>query len=1786
MKRKALIVGCALAAVSAGCLAVALLLASPAASQNIPNGGGGDSDDYPWDTDNLRYGSYNAKSFNIPFHKYGGYSGVAACQKNVADGFFQTDNSVVNDFPRLVPSGRGDSARWSVAAGSSGNNAGCDTFVAQQNRLAAQVASGVGHVLDENGNLVVAPSGAAYTTGRSASDLSYGSWTAKAASGYTLVGSYGGTSDSRYLDRVDGHRLNGRSEPRSISPPTATWTVPSRESSTTGNFGASWHGSTQVVTAGYWHTPMISYQSSYCDGYTRRYTEDGRAYDTCNTRYYTAQRPGTPEWVPPVHSDVRVARYPSSARHLTKAKSVDLCPSLFHPRGEDSYERIGRSTGRSLTGLSHAVGRTADRFWCRSDLRYERRFAVEIHDLPSGIIAYAGAPASGTFTAHGRLGCYYTATAPKLIRNSARAYECGYRFPMPRCDSNRDGRADREYTAAEVQSLVSRGTIALGQRVSLADTARCDPPNPPPSQASFTADACVTADLEIYENRIAGSDAEPGVAASDRTLVVAAGRTAWDLDVTSPHPLTASPPRDTTAGSGDPDGCADGSEDRADHASSPADVARSQSPAPSYAASGRTDDAAPPNDADDDIDYTGAARNMAHRYASRVAENTCAAKRAEASLRLALLEAEEKLYKDWMERYEAWAKGKKDDFKVWRPTGYPSGTIDTAAGSHSTFYSYKHAVRSQSRLNYATGMSTMYKTRETDAGAVVSTSLTKPTVASNWCGDPAGFVKTYSTSVGNLKTAAENAIKAGGSPASPSGGPKADITKAPQGSSVPKAGTAAEYGLEKRTRNVPDPDCDSSDSSSGSEDSDSEDSGDSSEETCGTIKEEYWVRVLTKAEVKATVKHSYQSYILTVSGGGWSDNKTIAAATRTQTCSRWDTSSCPSAGTHPDHSYSDLVGTLPSTTDFPSTTGAPGKSVSSPALSKLLGKYYTSHADRADLKHSTAQTRNQAATNLGKLDKTESATITPTAFSNLAVPVSNPATDTEETAQRNAVERAAEKYQDEYTKAYDNAYDQATEDMGGKTTTVRRNGQTETVEVWSDFDWRYQTSTLTWGNYQEDPATTYSASTAMPRDGTGCDLIAVASDGSVSVEATRLDYETSSYGKGSVYSTRTDAQRTCKIRRTRTPELLMMYAPAAPPACTSQTPAGTVCGTDTTKTADSRLDTNTAKTNAEFYYVDYQPTVADGQPPAERFKLYDEAEVFAVKASLADRAPVLCYQPGEALVAHVGAKGVDAVNEAVFNNKNASGFAGGNKKHCYRHPSSAQLGSPPLPSPKPAFAFFDDTAHSAMASVSVVWHQPTPKIVSKLGSADDLKMMANTVNLVASSPVAYADATRTSSFYGTYYTFPADTSVNSPSGWDITGHPTLTLTSTFTQHQVQAKDAAAKTPSTHTMVFKFIDCVFGIEDVAFVDNIASPYALLSDENGAVPSGWKQTYDRDPHNSPTWYYPAFSTYEGARRLDGRRDSNGDPITYGRNKQGGFAHPSYDLENTAADGIGWGIVYEDKVGKQQPVWGIYAPPVPRDSSPIARQVCEANTLGAGGANHAATTGTPAARRIGTPATPPPTSGAWTWKTSAWNYQDNPIMLWSADDDPDRDDPWETKVSESSAYLPRKPHNNLEFATEDSNVAALDVFRDASNPAPSGYSRLEDQDMVLANFAMVTLSELESDTNPDNPGLRERAQKGGITCGYNWWYCFRPAPAGYRLWGKTWMAKRQLCIGFNFKLVRWSSTIEDALVSTLDNTDRNERGIPIRLRLGYIVGGIPTPGEPHPDSYYETSTFSTAC
>ena len=1114
---------------------------------------------------------------------------MAACQSGVADGFFQSGDSndpdVPEDFPVLGFTGGG----WSleaVSAANAPNNSGCDTFVAQQERLKSQVVAGLGYALDSAGNLQAFTGGTASTAfsePRSAADLSYVAWESKAPTSYAAKNSgYKATSDNDYLNRADGH-ASGRRYPRAISPNTAGWTVPENTSSG-GVFSLPvWHGTSSLVSPGVYG-------------------------------FVVAHSNGNP------------------ANHLTKAKSEDLCRSGFHPRGEDSSDRIAGGTGRSLTGLSHANGQIADRYWCRSDLRYLRSFKAEHHSsLGQNVIRHADAVAAGSvFTAYGRLNCYYTSTAIATLGNDG--YRCVYMYPLPQCTDNG---TKREFTKAELDGYTTGAafTAADDGTTDCADSTPADPPQ----QAGFTADACVTTSLEIYENRIVGSAAEPGVPASDRTVAVATGRTAWDLDVTSPHPLTASPPRDTTSDSGDPDGCADGSEGRADHASSPAGAARKQSPAPSYAASDRTNTAAPPNDADGDIDYSGAAKNMAHRYASRVAENTCAAKLAEAEAELSLLELREDAFAQWLSDYKTAADTNASRYSSYTRTPQQSGAglailrfndyeanKATYAALLATRYTALSSALSAAKTAYDTATD---RTAGSSRAAVIAAS------------SDSGCIAHYTAEIARLKTLFANAGTAADSRigaaqtaiaqtrlVSP---PAVSVTTTVNSYSVPDI-SAVESRRESRTVCL-----------------DDEGFGGcwraaADGETC-MVEGVETSNCPGRTRVEVTVYYTCPGGSYTVSGtvsGRYktstrssSFSATYTAAARGESTS----SSCPnfavqSGATYASGAATYVRGTPGTASSLPSvaTTGAPD-TLRALGKASLLGSYYLSHGDRANLEAASADDRNAAGNSLS--------------VTTGSVPSGSP--------------QKIEDYQTAYKTAYDTAFSQAEGHMSGT--------------AWNSFDWRYQTSTLTWGNYQEDTAVTYSSwapqtgETETDRNGTGCDLITVASDGSVSVEATRLDYETSSYGKGSVYGARTDAQRTCKIRRTRTPELILEYQPSRP------------SGTDASKAVS-------------FFYVNYQPPVAAGQTAAERFKLYDEAEVFAVKTSLADRAPVLCYQPGEALVAHVAAKGIDAVNKAVF--RNASGFAGGNKKHCYRHPSAAQLVS--NGKPQPAFAFFDDTAHSAM----------------------------------------------------------------------------------------------------------------------------------------------------------------------------------------------------------------------------------------------------------------------------------------------------------------------------------------------------------------------------------------------------------------------------------------------------------------------------------------------------------
>ena len=1349
-------------------VAAIAVLSSPAIA--APGGGGGDVPEKPWDTDNLRYwqGStlYTAKNFRVPYHKYGSYAtdttasaaAKAACRGGgIADGFFQTDTAGRNDFPELS---RDDDGDWEITATGS-KTSGCTAFVDAQLQMAERARANGGYYLDSQGNLQKADvAGSRFLVAPASRTRTYTTW--------GITGS---------APNWQGSDLSGARQGITVTRSSSTASPASVKAYGldvfAGNFGcASNKGASRIQgdngeKADYYLARTDNFQSDRegSGSYARvsspqpsgAWEPSAAALSAENERVVPYGSGGL--WFAVVHFG-RCNQNKFLLASQDRGSDINmsaLCPAGMHPRGQDGFYVIGGSTGRTLSSLSTAAkARVADAYWCRSDVRYRLAYTAEEHsghDPPPGVTVADG---GDVFYAFGRAGCFYTAM-------SMSSGECEYAFPVPRCD---DSGTARDFSETELDKHT------IGAKFSPEDDGSTDcGVAVAPVLATFTADPCVTAGVEIYENRIAGGDAEPGVLSSDRTLAVVAGRTAFDLDVTSPHPLTASPPRDATAGTGDPDGCADGSESRADHAASSGDAVRSQSTAPSYASSARTDTAAPPNDADGDIDYSGAVRNMAHRYASRVAENTCSVKRSEADAELALLEAREAAFTRWLSDYKTAA-----DSNASRMGGYSRRQQSGAQLRVLRFNDLE-----QSKADYAAARAPLYTAL---SGVLVTaktnydTTTDRTTGASRAAVIPApsdsGCVAHYNAEITRLKNLFAAAEKTATDAIAPSARavnavriaavPHIDITipssvRLPDISHTPGRTETVE---ECPATGTP-PNCTRSPRQG---------------ETCpqGVCADSPRTRtiqyytcrghrgVVDEGAVVGTYKGSARSK---------SYRGTYTAASRGESTS----TSCPGwrfSGSTPSSAVSWVLGSYPSASRLPALS-SPAAAEGLQSLNKLavLGSYHTGHSDRGNLEAASADTRNSDAS-----------------FTATAGTASGPA--------------AVATWQSAYKTAYDNAFTQATGHMSGT--------------AWGSFDWRYETTTLNWGSYQEDGATTFSASTATPRDGTGCDLVRVAADGTVAVEATRLDCETSSYGKGNVYSTRTDAQRSCKIRRTRTPELLLMYAPAAPGACPNPIPVGTVCGTDTSKTATTRLSATAS--NAAFYHIDYQPTAL-----SERFKLYDEAEVFAVKVSLADRAPVLCYQPGEALVAHVGAKGIDAVHKAVF--RNASGFAGGNKTHCYRHPSSAQLGSPP----RPVFAFFDDTAHSAMDSVNVVWQQPSTKIVSKLGSTDDLKMMANSVALVANA-VAYADATRTSSFYGTYYTFPTDSSTESPSGWDITGHPTLTLTSTFRQHVAQAKDAAAKTPTTHTMVFKFVDCVFGIEDVAFVDNIASPYALQTEWAGA------------------------------------------------------------------------------------------------------------------------------------------------------------------------------------------------------------------------------------------------------------------------------------------------------------------------------------------------------------------
>ncbi len=581
-----------------------------------------------------------------------------ACRGGIADAFFQTGGTatggqkIVDDFPVLEYR---DS--WKLKTGSGLRNSGCVDFVSEQDRLTVSVSStGSGYYLKTQNiagsEAVLASTGSeslpARVTARPAAD--YVLWENKATAGYGSFGIRTGTSHSYYgpyspstgyADRVDTRTaLAMASDLPSSSNLLFPWKTNSGAGLGSGQGSVSCTAGTRDACREYlprWF-PVVNTPYGSVGGYWefRRQTEDMSA----GSLFSTATKSST--------TTAHMSEYYGDSRHLSAGQDSGglWCPVGMHPRGQDALAVIGRSTGRTLSSLGSETGsKLADRYWCRSDVRYKQGFKAQDHGLatPSGVTV---ADADYFFEAYGRKNCYRTVIALNVNDGVA---ECVYRYPLPLCDPDPDNGSDsdwREFTAAEVANI---GVV--DEPLLVDEGAYCGTNINPPDLAGFDADACVEVTVAVYESRVASSNAEPGVPAADRTVAASDDVAVYDLDITAPHTKTASPPRDETVGSVDPSGCADGEEARSDHgsrarstdavlpaasaerkssgaAANPANPQTVPYPLPSSSAASNT--AAPPSDYDADNSYAGVRANLAHRYASQIAENTCSVKRAEA----------------------------------------------------------------------------------------------------------------------------------------------------------------------------------------------------------------------------------------------------------------------------------------------------------------------------------------------------------------------------------------------------------------------------------------------------------------------------------------------------------------------------------------------------------------------------------------------------------------------------------------------------------------------------------------------------------------------------------------------------------------------------------------------------------------------------------------------------------------------------------------------------------------------------------------------------------------------------------------------------------------------------------------------------------------------------------------------------------------------------------------------------------------------------------------------------
>ena len=1487
-------------ALAAAFFAVLWLTATPAAAKNFDGHGRPEL----VDTDNLKYWAggytYSAKSFGIPYLEPNNRGSEAACGvAGVADAFFQR-SAIRNDMPVV------DTSKTEFALTTPSAAGACTTFVQEQNRAQMEAGSNGGYYLDVEGKLgrglplhFATDRVAGNDRVVSSNSSSNGFWVSNGRIHYTTQ------HRSTYADRVDLEV--GSDVQYAVVPGGTKFVIPA--------------------------TPVVK----------------------------SARSGGSVRWVPDFSqvSGVTIGNakalgwgYFQGGGHFGA-----YCPALLHPRGEDAVRRIGTGTGRTLSSLKlEANVQTANRFWCRSDKRYVISYETEIEPGVTCSSTDSAPPCPSRFELpangeearyYGRVNCYRTVLELKTTATSQTdRNSCAYIFPLPQCTKNGTKHRLNSAQIAKHQiwavfPFASDGTTACdtnpqctanGAKRDMTDaelqayrTARgasfvpasdgstpCTAAVAASATADFTSDACVTAILEIYENRPKGFNAEPGVRADHRTITANAANPAFDLDVAGAHPGTASPPRAAS----DRSGCADGSEARADHGTADS-AARKNSTAEDAVTTDEVDlpkssssinSQHPPhskNFGSPGTDYTGAVRNIAHRYASNVAENTCAAKLAEAEMVLSEMKARRLEFQRYIDLYESQldsAIGVFSSYSANTQTGPSSGA--NSLGLKIRQYNAEETRRA-GYVALRKGHLDDLKLALTDSESEYQTDSTQSVTALT---SDSGCVAAYDTKISNLRKVQKDAetdfpttvssraeistVKNHLRNFNQQGGPNlnvGDITFTPatlptlSRPSSPSWVAGTETSETSYFCNVP------ADESGFSLNSDNKctktvtnthdvppkDNGKDADPryTCPSGYSSFWwtCRKTTSSTVPGTVRtkityswtETYRDPQTGTISGSYTDPTTQTATTPATTYrksvrySRIFTGSrfCQRATGH--GAYNKIC-------------GAASHSVSgrTPALAKELVEgnkpAATSTPGFSPPSKPAVHANILSISLLGKYHpqhpdranlKAASAADRDTAAANLgslsAGNITTAATGATYTPQNIARVYVPTTWGATGTPAATRRSDLETETNDYKTAYTRAYNTAYRAAL---ADMGSTATTTAWNNFDWSYETSslawggYLADEGQPARSRGCYLIDVAADGKVTVQTARMDYETRHYAVGETYSQLFSGERNCKVRRTRTPQLNLKYQPA--------NPAGT----------DGGLA-------AGYFHTDYQPNPAD-----ERFKLAAETEIFTVRAKVADSPPVFCGTtlPADGYLSHTAGQmaSVPAVivkdswrsaaqlTTTVLRPTSNPPAIIEDKDHCFARPRLTATD-------KPRLVVFDDTAHSDM---NLVYLQKDPTDTTGINL-----FTGGAFTKYALETYQYpGDNSQQSVFYGAIWEPPDN--LGDSAGWDILddNNPNTTL-ETKIENRIVARDKTAtpnlpavptdttfKHVSAMSFNIGFLDCRPDIENVVFIGNITSATSASNQANDYAGITSASGY---PMNAPQWYYPAWNEIKGKTRADG-------------------------------------------------------------------------------------------------------------------------------------------------------------------------------------------------------------------------------------------------------------------------------------------------------------------------------